>query len=116
MANLVDNSRTRNLHSATQLAISREQGRREREAQHLKRTLNSKLVQQWKHAAGLALRWSRSKAHYQDQIKVCMQENMSDVDPFDGEKARTGDVVTVNEIEDEDLLCVNPVIDGRLRD
>jgi 5'-nucleotidase len=75
-------------------------------------------VLRWKHAANLALNWSRSKEHYQDHLSVTAKEHMSGVDCFDGQKARSGEEFEgIPQGEgDEDLLVVSPVVDGRLRD
>lgn len=120
MASLTEHSR--DLHPGTTSAILREKARRAREQGH--KPPESKLIQQWKHAASLALHWSthwskksRSKAHYRDQLKVSTTEHMSSVDPFDGEKARRGEFGKRKKGNDEeDLLVVTPYIDGRLKD
>lgn len=102
------------LHSATKDAISREQARRD----NIRIQEESSAAQNWKHAAGLAARWSRSLAHYRDQINVTAIEDMSDVDCFDGEQARSGKTTAIRREDgtDEDLITVSPVVDGRLRD
>lgn len=75
-------------------------------------------AQHWKHAASLALNWSRSKAHYQGHINVCTTEHMSSIDPYDGKGIRTGNVRqnSVDDTGDVDLLIVSPKVDGRLKD
>ncbi|KAJ6606568.1 Metallo-dependent phosphatase-like protein [Mycena vulgaris] len=75
------------LHSTTKSAIIREQGRQQDE-QH--RPQHASVASQWQHAAHLALRWSRSRTHYQEHLNVCTLESMTSagVDPFDGEKIR----------------------------
>jgi len=112
MARLVDHSKTRSLQPTTRTAISREVARRERNGSD-----DPVTVHQWKHFAGLALRRSRSKAHYEDQINVCTREHVSCVDPYDGQSIRRGQ--TSKDKEDsktgEDLLVVSPSVDGRLR-
>ena len=116
MARLTDHSVIEHLHSTTKDAISREKSSRHREQELAPH--KSKVTQQWKRAAGLALRWSTSRAHYQDQLNVSMTEHMSIVDPFDGEKARSGQVTEVKQEVDmyEDLIVVCPALDGRLKD
>lgn len=74
----------------------------------------------WRHAAHLALRWSRS--HYKDHIYVTEREHMSGVDCFDGAHARCAPQEKAGrggdkEGEDaQDLITIHPVIDGRLHD
>jgi hypothetical protein len=42
---------------------------------------------------------------------------MSSIDPYDGEKVRTGQKASsLRESDDEDLLLITPVIDDRLKD
>lgn len=74
----------------------------------------------WRHAAHLALRWSRS--HYRDHIYVTEREHMSSVDCFDGAHARCapqekgdGDGEKGEEGA-QDLITIHPVVDGRLHD
>jgi len=110
MARLADHSTTKNLQPTTKMAISREVARRERDGSN-----DSTAARQWKH---LALCWSRSKAHYLDQINVCTREHMSCVDPYDGQAVRRGGPNKNKEDNksDEDLLVVSPGVDGRLKD
>ncbi|KAL0567578.1 hypothetical protein V5O48_014416 [Marasmius crinis-equi] len=115
MSKLVDEPDTKHLLESTKAAIQREKARNERESRHR----SSAAAQMWKHAANLALRWSRSRAHYQEQFKVSTSEHMSDVDAFDGRSVRTGDVSNKEKDpseNDEDLLVVAPEVDGRLKD
>jgi hypothetical protein len=71
----------------------------------------------WKHFAHLAVNWSRSKAHYQDQINVCTREHMSSVDSYDGQANRRGRPSKDSEDRtDDDHLVVTPAVDGRLKD
>jgi hypothetical protein len=116
MARLVDHSAIQHLHSTTKDAISRNKASRKKEDEYVYR--ESKATQHWKKAAGLALRWSKSRAHYQDQLNACNTEHMSIVDPFDGEKARSGQVAEIKQgfDMDEDLVTVFPAVDGRLKD
>lgn len=103
-----------NLHPTAKSAIVREKARQERE-QH--RSQHGTITAQWKHAAHLALRWSRSRTHYQEHLNVCTLENMSSVDPFDGEKMRGGQHLAGHRVLDEnDLLTISPEVDGRLKD
>lgn len=106
----MDHTSYDHLHSGTQTAISREKAKRHHQ--------QPRLVQQWKHAAELARRWSRSRTHYREQFNVCTTEHMSIVDPFNGSSAPKGEDTRIRpEVnEDEDLLLVSPGIDGRLRD
>ncbi|KAJ7286039.1 Metallo-dependent phosphatase-like protein [Mycena rebaudengoi] len=102
------------LHSTAQSAINRQQAKQETPQ---KPPHGSKVAQQWKHAAHLAVRWSRSKKHYREHHQVCNLESMSPVDPFDGEKARGGHQVAERKFDgDDDLLSISPEVDGRLKD
>ncbi|KAJ7349288.1 Metallo-dependent phosphatase-like protein [Mycena albidolilacea] len=99
------------LHSTTKSAIAREKAR-QRQDQH-----GSKIASQWRHAAHLAVRWSRSKLHYQENLNVGHRESMRAVDPFDGEKMRKGEKCAEPQVEqDDDLLSISPIVDGRLKD
>ncbi|KAJ7184198.1 Metallo-dependent phosphatase-like protein [Mycena filopes] len=99
------------LHSTTKSAIIREKTRQEQEHR-------TKVASQWKHAAHLALRWTRSKSHYQEHLNVCSLESMHSVDPVDGEKMRSGQELTESprKDKDDDLLTISPAVDGRLKD
>jgi hypothetical protein len=102
------------LHWTTKTAIAREKARQERiSEQH-----GSKAAALWKHAAQLALRWSRSRTHYQEHLNVCSLESMHPVDPLDGEKMRRGQKLTEAQVQDkdDDLLTISPTVDGRLKD
>ncbi|KZP23699.1 Metallo-dependent phosphatase [Athelia psychrophila] len=81
-------------------------------------TTPTRAVKHWHHAAMLAVRHSRSKAHYKDRIDVSGREDMSDVDCFHGAKARKGSIGLGGQADaaDEDLLLIHPVVDGRLKD
>ncbi|KAJ7684723.1 Metallo-dependent phosphatase-like protein [Mycena polygramma] len=100
------------LHSTTKSTIEREKARLRREQQ------SSKVASQWKHAAHLALRWTRSRTHYQGHLNVCTLESMHQVDPLDGERMRRGEKVAELKVkdQDEDLLTISPAVDGRLKD
>ncbi|KAJ7043265.1 Metallo-dependent phosphatase-like protein [Mycena alexandri] len=100
------------LHSTTKSAIVREKARQKRE-QH-----RTKATSQWKHAAHLALRWTRSRTHYQEHLNVCSLESMHSVDAVDGEKMRSGQESTESEPKGkvDDLLTISPAVDGRLKD
>ncbi|KAJ7074326.1 Metallo-dependent phosphatase-like protein [Mycena amicta] len=93
------------LHPTTKSAIGREQARQSAPAR-------------WKHAAQLALRWRRSRAHYQDHLRVSDLESMHTVDACDGKKMRRGEQQHEPRIqtEDQDLLSISPAVDGRLKD
>jgi len=85
----------------------------------------------WKLAASLVIKSIRSKRHYQENLSVAQVEHMSEVDCFDGAKMRrewgtpqakegkegksqreTGSRTT----DEEDLLHIHPVLDGRFKD
>ncbi|KAG6910928.1 hypothetical protein DXG01_006611 [Tephrocybe rancida] len=95
----------------TSAAISREVSRRH--AQY-----HAESAQKWKHAAKLALQWSRrSRLHYQDQLTVCTTEHMTPVDAYDGQSVRRGDDVQKKHymFNEEDMIIIHPEIDGRLK-
>jgi 5'-nucleotidase len=97
------------LRSDTWATISREKARE-------KTPIESSVADRWKHAASIALHWSRSKAHYQDHLTVTAREDMSAVDCFDDQKTRSGGVTDRVDNGDEDLLVISPTVDGRLKD
>ncbi|KAJ7236731.1 Metallo-dependent phosphatase-like protein [Mycena haematopus] len=112
MTKLVE-SDVRHLHSRTKAAIAREKAKQGQEHH-----LGSKIASQWKHAAQLAVRWSRSRAHYTEHLNVCRIESMHSVDPLDGDRVRRGKECAEPEVKenDRDLLTVSPIVDGRLKD
>ncbi|KAJ3993856.1 Metallo-dependent phosphatase-like protein [Lentinula boryana] len=117
LARMIEHPSTEDLCEGTKNAVYREKAHR----QHQLRP-QSKAVMQWKHAAELAVRWVRSRAHYQDHINISTTEHMSSVDAHDGRHMRTffepveqpqkpsidGDLLV-----NEDLLVINPKVDGR---
>ncbi|GLB35152.1 putative 5'-nucleotidase family protein [Lyophyllum shimeji] len=78
----------------------------------------SKAAQNWKHAASLAIQWSRRpRSHYQDQLNVSTSEHMTSVDVYNGQHIRRGDeAAQPQEFDEADLLVVSPEVDGRLKD
>ncbi|KAK0240597.1 Metallo-dependent phosphatase-like protein [Armillaria nabsnona] len=111
MVRLVDQSDHGKLHRGTKEVVSREIASRKHKHHE------SKALLQWKNAAHLAVRWARSKAHYRDHFKICVTEDMSSVDLFDGKNARRGnDVEEKVKEDDDDLLAIAPAVDGRLKD
>jgi 5'-nucleotidase len=63
---------------------------------------------------------SKSRRHFRDHINITSREHMTAVDCFNGAKQRTGsppdDGDATGNPSDEDLLVVNPTVDGRLKD
>ncbi|KAF8322522.1 Metallo-dependent phosphatase [Clavulina sp. PMI_390] len=64
-----------------------------------------------------------SEAVIADALRICRREHMSDVDAFDGSRARKFPtslaqeaVKRLQQAHEEDLVTVKPVLDGRLRD
>ncbi|KAJ3926315.1 MAG: Metallo-dependent phosphatase-like protein [Lentinula lateritia] len=114
LARMVEHPSTENLCEGTKDAVHREKAHR----QHPHRQPNSKATLQWKHAADLAVRWVRSRAHYQDHLNVATTEHMSSVDVHDGKQMRTSSVHENQQKQniDEDLLVVDPRVDGRFED
>ena len=105
------------LNQATNEVIHREQARQEH---YRKSTLKRDVISKWKHAAHLAVRWSR--AHYKDHIRVTEKEHMSSVDCFDGGsmRGRKPNLEPEQEekldVSEEDLVVIHPVVDGRMKD
>ena len=115
MSRMVENSNTNHLRETTRNAIQRERARNERESRHG----GSAAAKKWKHVANLALRWARSRTHYQEQFQVCTSEHMSDVDAYDGKSVRVGGVSSKDTDlsgNHDDLLVIEPEVDGRLKD
>lgn len=97
---------TEDLCEWTKQAVHREKAHRKHESRQA--------VSHWKHAAEVALRWVRSRAHYQDHINIATTEHMSSVDAHDGKQMRTSSTQNAERsVADEDLLVVNPRVDGR---
>ena len=99
------------LQSDTWNAITREKVEQKRSHNH--EEAGSKAAQRWKHVANWVR--SRSKRHYQDKFRVTNREHMSGVDCFDGEKVRIGKTGRLYG-GNGDLIVVNPILDGRLKD
>lgn len=105
------------LNSATSEIISKEKARRDH---YHKETVRKDVISKWRHAAHLALRWSRS--HYKDHLRVTEKEHMSDVDCLDGNRMRSqkpqDDEIqdTTEDVSEEDLITIHPVVDGRFKD
>ncbi|KAF7983055.1 hypothetical protein HWV62_23947 [Athelia sp. TMB] len=99
------------LHPETHSIIKKARQLREESAR-------SRAVEHWKHAAVLAVRHARSKAHYMDRIAVSHKEHMSGVDCFNGHQARKGSIGEDDKGDNEegDLLIIHPTVDGRLKD
>lgn len=62
-----------------------------------------------------------SPAHYRAPLNIACREHMSGLDCCDGERVRAARGETEEEeeegpIEDDDLLEISPVVDGRLKD
>lgn len=108
MARLSAHGAVAHLHSETHRIVSQAKERREV-------STRSKAVAHWQHAAALIR--SRSQV-LKDEINVSAREHMSGVDCFNGSKARKGSVNgdEKRDNEDEDMLVIHPVIDGRLKD
>jgi 5'-nucleotidase len=86
-------------------------------------------VQHWQQAALAAARHIPGRKHYRDHLSVSAREHMSPVDCFDGAKVRTlahkgrvemtereTDDKDVEFVDNDDLLVVHPMVDGRLKD
>lgn len=110
------------MQSGTEMIIQRERKRSQR--------LQNQGKIHWKLAASLVIKSIRSKRHYQETLSVAQVEHMSDVDCFDGEKMRREWGAQTQGAEEEkgqgpkdpqskdeeDLLHIVPVLDGRLTD
>ena len=110
------------MQSGTEMIIQRERKRSQR-------LQNPKM--HWKLATSLVVKSIRSKRHYQETLSVAQVEHMSDVDCFDGEKMRKEwgspqaqgaeegkgrDENDSRNRDEDDLLHIIPVLDGRLTD
>lgn len=96
---------------ATTDIVSRERGRQSR---FEKTSAHKETAHKWKHAAHLAMRWSRT--HYKDTIELSEREHMSPVDCFDGHGMRLGKENGGGDEDSKDLLVIHPIVDGRLHD
>ncbi|KAH9952203.1 Metallo-dependent phosphatase [Amylocystis lapponica] len=120
MSRLSSHTAVQHLHPDTADLVSREKARQERHAgahHHHRLHLPGKIAGKWRHAANLALRWSR--AHYKDHINVTEREHMSEVDCFDGKGARGGETSkgqSNKKASKDDLVTIHPIVDGRLKD
>ena len=107
----------------TEMIVQRERRRSQR--------LQNPGKMHWKLAASLVVKSIRSKRHYQETLSVAQVEHMSDVDVFDGEKMRRKwgaphaegakeekgqDEKSSRTTDEDDLLLIHPVLDGRLKD
>ena len=107
------------INAATKDVIWREISRKERYDKHSS-SARRDIVSKWKHAARLALRWSRT--HYKDHIRVTEKEHMSGVDCFDGSSVRNrkayGETKLKEtlDVSEEDIITIHPFIDGRFKD
>lgn len=101
----------------------------EREKMRSQRLQNPKM--HWKLATSLVIKSIRSKRHYQENLSIVQVEHVSEVDCFDGEKmirewgaprvgetkGKKGQDETSSSMTDEDdLLHIHPVLDGRFKD
>jgi len=88
---------------------------------------SDQVIQRWKNAAKqiLAVSSHHNKNRINSALKAAGTEHMSEVDCFDGAKARAsgaGDSVAstqgrANPMEEDDsLIVIAPVVDGRLKD
>lgn len=115
LARVAEHPSTEDLCEGTKQAVHREKAHRKHELRR-----DSKAVSQWKHAADLAVRWIRSRAHYQDHINIATTEDISSVDCHDGKHMRTSLIAQAapsqRPVTDEDLLVVSPRVDGRFED
>ncbi|KIY67658.1 Metallo-dependent phosphatase, partial [Cylindrobasidium torrendii FP15055 ss-10] len=106
------------LKSKTWEAIARERHHRERHHKHY--SIGG--LERWRSAVETITRHRRSKSHIVDSYTVSGAEHMSGVDIFDGHGARNvGNEdkemsERARQVEDEDLLTINPAVDGRLKD
>ena len=107
----------------TELIVQRERKRSQR--------MQNQGKMHWKLATSLVIKSIRSKGHYQANLSVTQVEHMSEVDCFDGETmrnkwgaSRPGDGkeekgqggTNYRMTDEEDLLQIHPVLDGRFKD
>lgn len=106
------------INAATKEVIWREIARKDRYDKHS--SSRRDIVTKWKHAARLALRWSR--AHYRDHIRVTEKEHMSGVDCFDGGSVRSrkandeAELKETLDVSEDDIITIHPFVDGRFKD
>ncbi|KAH7910160.1 Metallo-dependent phosphatase-like protein [Hygrophoropsis aurantiaca] len=75
------------------------------------------IAHKWQRVASGVLQKLHSGAHYRDRLNVSANEHMSVIDCFNGKMMRQEEVDDKEDnVGDEDLLVIHPVIDGRLRD
>jgi len=101
----------------------------QRERKRSQRLQNPKM--HWKLAASLVIKSIRSKRHYQENLSITQVEHMSEVDCFDGERMRRKwgttqakeakgedgqDGTRSRTADEDDLLQIHPVLDGRFKD
>ncbi len=86
---------------------------------------SSRAREHWRYAMDEIRQKVRSAMQYQAPFKIVGREHMSGVDCFDGSHARAekgGEAVTAATDDgqsgkvDPDLLVIDPVVDGRLKD
>lgn len=107
------------LHKETDHMISHAKKRAERKVS------SSRAREHWRYVMDEIRQKVRSAMQYQAPFKIVGREHMSGVDCFDGSHARAekgGETVTVTTDDgqsgkvDPDLLVIDPVVDGRLKD
>ncbi|KAF8717780.1 5'-nucleotidase family, partial [Rhizoctonia solani] len=81
----------------------------------------SKAKQRWLKAAEMIVNFERQRAptghsvgEIGDALRIAQREHMTDIDRFDGSKARCGR--TLQSKGKVDLVVVAPIVDGRLKD
>lgn len=71
----------------------------------------------WQHAIEEVRAILHAPAHYRGPLNIAAQEHMEGVDCLNGELMRAGQKeVEASEKEEEDLLVITPIADGRLKD
>lgn len=121
MSRRADQDKSANLYEGTRSLIQREKARRAHLTgidQHAKAPFVTQ--EDWDRARPAFS--VRSEGHYRDAHDISGREHMSEVDPFDGGKVRGGSgsaemtVLGQDDNDNDDLLVIHPVIDGRLLD
>ncbi|KAH8108440.1 Metallo-dependent phosphatase [Phellopilus nigrolimitatus] len=108
----VEKSEPAHLHSETESMLQRAKER----AGRLTRETSQKARERWRHALDEVRAIVHSSAHYRAPLSIASREHMTCVDCFDGERARVGERSDPKEDDEEHLLVISPLLDGRLKD
>ncbi|EJD02121.1 Metallo-dependent phosphatase [Fomitiporia mediterranea MF3/22] len=102
------------LHAETERILQNAKHRAER----LSKETSLRARDHWHQAINHVREILHSPAFYRAPLAVARREHMGSTDCFDGDHVRSGEKQqrTTEEMEDEDLPEITPVVDGRLKD